>query len=275
MSGPPRGPDARVAPARRTWRDQRGFTLIELLVVIIVFGLLVGLVGPRLWGRVGESKTATARAQIELLGAALDQYRLDVGRYPDTSQGLDSLMKTSGSRTGTAPTSGRTSPRTRGGSPTSTAAARVSTASTTCGRRGPTKRPAGRARTSTSPHGAAGRSRRARFHSLELARHPDGVSGRSGRGRPGGGAHERDPANPGRGGALRRVAASHPGAGDRDPAAPVVHRRCGGHRITIQAGDEVKRRAPCPSTSASRRSPLLRSRSGSSPRARPAAAPSA
>jgi general secretion pathway protein G len=70
--------------------------LIELLVVIIVLGLLVGLVGPRLWGRVGESKTATARAQIELLGAALDQYRLDVGRYPDTSQGLDALMKTSG-----------------------------------------------------------------------------------------------------------------------------------------------------------------------------------
>jgi general secretion pathway protein G len=62
--------------------------LIELLVVIIVLGLLVGLVGPRLWGRVGESKTATARAQIELLGAALDQYRLDVGRYPDTSQSL-------------------------------------------------------------------------------------------------------------------------------------------------------------------------------------------
>jgi general secretion pathway protein G len=76
--------------------DQRGFTLIELLVVIIVLGLLVGLVGPRLWGRVGESKTATARAQIELLGAALDQYRLDVGRYPDTSQGLDALMKNAG-----------------------------------------------------------------------------------------------------------------------------------------------------------------------------------
>jgi general secretion pathway protein G len=73
--------------------DQAGFTLIELLVVIIVLGLLVGLVGPRLIGRVGQSKTATARAQIELFGAALDQYRLDIGRYPDGSQGLDALNR--------------------------------------------------------------------------------------------------------------------------------------------------------------------------------------
>lgn len=74
-------------------RDQRGFTLVELLVVIIVLGLLVGLVGPRLFGRVGQSKTATARAQIELLGAALDQYRLDVGGYPTSAQGLEGLMQ--------------------------------------------------------------------------------------------------------------------------------------------------------------------------------------
>jgi general secretion pathway protein G len=78
---------------RRRLRDQRGFTLIELLVVIIVLGLLVGLVGPRLFGRVGQSKTAAARAQIELIGAALDGYRLDVGAYPNSSQGLDALQK--------------------------------------------------------------------------------------------------------------------------------------------------------------------------------------
>jgi general secretion pathway protein G len=78
---------------RTVLRGQRGFTLIELLVVIIVLGLLVGLVGPRLFGRVGQSKTAAARAQIELLGAALDQYRLDVGGYPDRSAGLDALMR--------------------------------------------------------------------------------------------------------------------------------------------------------------------------------------
>ena len=72
---------------------EAGFTLIELLVVIIVLGLLVGLVGPRLFGRVGQSKQAAARAQIELLGAALDQYRLDVGGYPNSGQGLDALQR--------------------------------------------------------------------------------------------------------------------------------------------------------------------------------------
>jgi general secretion pathway protein G len=74
-------------------RDERGFTLIELLVVIIILGLLAGLVGPRLFGRVGQSKQATARAQIELLGAGLDQYRLDVGSYPGT---LDALVRNPG-----------------------------------------------------------------------------------------------------------------------------------------------------------------------------------
>jgi general secretion pathway protein G len=81
---------------KRGWRNQRGFTLIELLVVIIVLGLLVGLVGPRLFGRVGQSKQAAAKAQIELLGAGLDQYRLDIGSYPNTSQGLDSLQRNPG-----------------------------------------------------------------------------------------------------------------------------------------------------------------------------------
>ena len=73
--------------------NQDGFTLIELLVVIIVLGLLVGLVGPRLFGRVGQSKVATAKAQIELLGAGLDQYRLDIGSYPTSAQGLDALQR--------------------------------------------------------------------------------------------------------------------------------------------------------------------------------------
>lgn len=73
-----------------------GFTLIELLVVIIILGLLVGLVGPRLFGRVGQSKQATAHAQIELLSAGLDQFRLDVGGYPTTAQGLDALVRNPG-----------------------------------------------------------------------------------------------------------------------------------------------------------------------------------
>src|SRR2546425_1736549 len=74
-------------------RGQRGFSLIELLVVIIILGLIAGLVGPRLFGRVGQSKVAAARAQIELFGAALDQYRLDIGAYPPTGAGLQALVQ--------------------------------------------------------------------------------------------------------------------------------------------------------------------------------------
>lgn len=77
----------------RILQGQRGFSLIELLVVIIILGLIAGLVGPRLFGRVGQSKQAAARAQIELLGAALDQYRLDVGTYPPAAAGLQALVQ--------------------------------------------------------------------------------------------------------------------------------------------------------------------------------------
>jgi len=82
-----------VTRVRRLLNDDRGFTLIEMIVVTIILGLLVGLVGPRLFGRVGQSKQTTARAQIELLGAGLDQYRLDVGAYPPSSVGLEALVR--------------------------------------------------------------------------------------------------------------------------------------------------------------------------------------
>jgi general secretion pathway protein G len=70
---------------------RRGFTLIELMVVIIVLGLLAALVGPRILGRVSEARSATAKTQMELLDAALDNYRLDNGSYPTTDQGLGAL----------------------------------------------------------------------------------------------------------------------------------------------------------------------------------------
>ena len=81
-----------MTPAPRT-PARAGFTLIEMLVVIIVIGLLAGLVGPRILGRVSEAKTATAHTQLELIGLALDNYRLDNGGYPTTQQGLAALQE--------------------------------------------------------------------------------------------------------------------------------------------------------------------------------------
>jgi general secretion pathway protein G len=78
---------------RRALADRRGFTLIELIVVIIILSLLAAIVGPKLFGRVGQSKTAATRAQLTIFEGALDQYRLDIGSYPTTSEGLDSLVR--------------------------------------------------------------------------------------------------------------------------------------------------------------------------------------
>ncbi len=77
----------------------RGFTLLELLVVMVIIGLLAGYVGPRFFAQIGKSEIKTARAQIDALEKALDQYRLDVGRYPSTEQGLQALMEAPGGET--------------------------------------------------------------------------------------------------------------------------------------------------------------------------------
>jgi general secretion pathway protein G len=70
----------------------RGFTLLELLVVMVIIGLLAGLVGPRYFAQVGKSQVKVARSQIEELEKALDQYRIDMGRFPSTEEGLDALV---------------------------------------------------------------------------------------------------------------------------------------------------------------------------------------
>jgi general secretion pathway protein G len=69
-----------------------GFTLLELLVVIVIIGLLAAYVAPRYFSQVGKSEVQVARAQIDALEKALDQYRLDTRRYPSTEQGLQALV---------------------------------------------------------------------------------------------------------------------------------------------------------------------------------------
>lgn len=71
----------------------RGFTLLELLVVIVIIGLLAGFVAPRYFSQVGRSEVQIAKAQIDAFDKALDQYRLDMRRYPSTEQGLKALIE--------------------------------------------------------------------------------------------------------------------------------------------------------------------------------------
>ena len=69
-----------------------GFTLLELLVVMLIIGLLAGYVAPKYFAQVGKSEIKIARAQIDGIEKALDQYRLDTGHYPTTEQGLNALV---------------------------------------------------------------------------------------------------------------------------------------------------------------------------------------
>ena len=73
-------------------RGARGFTLLELLVVIVIIGLLAAYVGPKYFAQLGKSEVTVAKAQIEAFEKSLDTYRLDVGRYPTTEEGLGALL---------------------------------------------------------------------------------------------------------------------------------------------------------------------------------------
>lgn len=70
----------------------RGFTLLELLVVVVIIGLLASYVGPKYFSQIGKSEVTVARSQVEAFERALDSFRLDVGRYPTTEEGLDALL---------------------------------------------------------------------------------------------------------------------------------------------------------------------------------------
>jgi general secretion pathway protein G len=78
----------RLFPARLR---HAGFTLLELLVVLVILGLLAGYVAPKYFSQIGKSEVKTAKAQIDALEKALDQYRIDTGHYPTTEQGLAAL----------------------------------------------------------------------------------------------------------------------------------------------------------------------------------------
>ena len=77
----------------RKLEGEAGFTLVELLVVLVILVLLASVIGPRVIGYLGTSRTKTAQIQIESLVTSLELYHIDVGRYPTTSEGLESLVK--------------------------------------------------------------------------------------------------------------------------------------------------------------------------------------
>jgi general secretion pathway protein G len=77
-------------------RNQSGFTLVEMIVVVIIIGLLAGLVLPQFIKQGEKAEAGAAKAQIELLGTALDTFRLDVGRYPSSQEGLQALTQKPG-----------------------------------------------------------------------------------------------------------------------------------------------------------------------------------
>jgi len=79
-------------PVLRDFRRNKGFTLIELLVVLVILTLLAGLVGPRVMSLLGGAKSKTAALQITDLEKSFEIFKLDVGRYPTTEEGLNALV---------------------------------------------------------------------------------------------------------------------------------------------------------------------------------------
>ena len=85
---------------RPVTRRTKGFTLIELLVVLAILTMLAGLIGPRVLGLLGGAKSKTAAVQIADLEKSLEIFKLDVGRFPTSAEGLDALSNRPGSANG-------------------------------------------------------------------------------------------------------------------------------------------------------------------------------
>jgi general secretion pathway protein G len=83
---------SRVKP-RRAADGEAGFTLVELLVVLVILVLLASIIGPKVIGYLGSSKSKTAKIQIESLVTSLELFHVDVGRYPTTAEGLTALVR--------------------------------------------------------------------------------------------------------------------------------------------------------------------------------------
>ena len=87
----------RLLQIQQEFDNQKGFSLIELLIVMVILGLIASLVGPTMFDKLGVAKQGTAKTQIEMLMTAMDSYRLDIGDYPSSQEGIEALVENNGS----------------------------------------------------------------------------------------------------------------------------------------------------------------------------------